>query len=43
MIDNNKRQMPDHPSAFMKKIKGRGNSMSAANDERRQVLSPRVI
>ena len=34
---------PDHPSTFMKMIKGRTNATSAANDERRQVLNPRII
>jgi hypothetical protein len=29
---------PDHPSTFMKMIKGRANTLSTANDERRQVL-----
>ena len=36
-------QMPDHPSTFMKMIKGRSQAISAANDERRQVLPSRVI
>jgi hypothetical protein len=36
-------QMPDHPSAFMKMIKGRSQAISAANDQRRQVLPSRVI
>jgi hypothetical protein len=36
-------QMPDHPSTFMKMIEGRSQALSAANDERRQVLSLRVI
>ena len=31
-------QMPDHPSTFMKMIKGRSQAMSAANDERRQEI-----
>jgi hypothetical protein len=36
-------QEPDHPSTFMKMIKGRANALSTANDERRQVLPSRVI
>jgi hypothetical protein len=36
-------QLPDHPSTFMKMIKGRSQALSAANDERRQVLPSRVI
>jgi hypothetical protein len=36
-------QMPDHPSTFMKMIKGRSQAISAANDKRRQVLPSRVI
>jgi hypothetical protein len=36
-------QMPDHPVTFMKMIKGRSQALSAANDERRQVLPSRVI
>jgi hypothetical protein len=36
-------QMPDHPSTFMKMIKGRSQALSAANDERRQVLPSRVV
>jgi hypothetical protein len=43
VLDVNKHQMKDHPITFMKIIKGRENSMSAANDERRQVLNPCVI
>jgi hypothetical protein len=35
--------MSDYPSTFMKIIKRRANEMSAANDERSQVLNPRVI
>jgi hypothetical protein len=35
--------MPDHPSTFMKMVKGRSQAISAANDERRQVLPSRVI
>ena len=34
-------QEPDHPSTFMKMIKGRANAISTANDERRQVLTSR--
>jgi hypothetical protein len=36
-------QVPDHPSSFMSMIKGRSQAISAANDERRQVLPSRVI
>jgi hypothetical protein len=36
-------QEPDHPSTFMNMIKGRTHAISAANDERRQVLPARVI
>jgi hypothetical protein len=43
MIDLNEHQMPDHPSTFMKMINGRASAMSAANNERRQFLNPRVI
>jgi hypothetical protein len=43
MLDINKHQMPDLPSAFMKMIKGRASAKSAANDERREVLNPRII
>jgi hypothetical protein len=36
-------QDPDHPSIFMKMVKERTRTMSAANDERRQVLPSKVI
>jgi hypothetical protein len=36
-------QVPDHPSPFMNMIKGRSQAISAAKDERRQVLPSRVI
>jgi hypothetical protein len=36
-------QPPDHPSSFMNMIKGRSRAISAANDERHQVLPSRVI
>jgi hypothetical protein len=36
-------QMPDHPSTFMKMIKGRSQAISAANDKRCQFLPSRVI
>jgi hypothetical protein len=36
-------QMPDHPCTFMKMVNGRSQAISAANDERRQVLHTRVI
>jgi hypothetical protein len=35
--------MLDHPSTFMKMIKVRSQAISAANDERCQVLPSRVI
>jgi hypothetical protein len=42
-LDVNEHQMPDHPSTFIKMIKGRANVISVANNERRQVLNPCVI
>jgi hypothetical protein len=36
-------QVPDHPSSFMTMIKVRSQAISAANDERRQVLPSKVI
>jgi hypothetical protein len=36
-------QMPDHPSTFMKMMKGRSHAISSANEERRQVIPSRVI
>jgi hypothetical protein len=36
-------QEPDHPSTFMKIIKERTRTMSAVNDERRQILTSKVI
>ena len=36
-------QEPDHPSTFMKMIKGRAHALSTANDGKRQVLPSRVI
>ena len=36
-------QITDHPSSFMKMVKGRSQTISAVNDERRQVLPVRVI
>ena len=36
-------QDPDHPSSFMKMIKGRENAIATANDKRRQFLPSRVI
>ena len=36
-------QVPDHPSTFMKMVKERSQAISAANDERHQVLPSRVI
>jgi hypothetical protein len=34
--------MPDKPSTFMSRIREKAIGKVAANDERRQVLSPRV-
>jgi hypothetical protein len=34
---------PDNPSTFMKMVKERTRTMSAVNDERRQVLPSKVI
>jgi hypothetical protein len=36
-------QEPDHPSNFMKMVKERTRTISAVNDERRQVLPSKVI
>jgi hypothetical protein len=36
-------QEPDHPSSFMKMVKERTRTISAANDERRQLLPSKVI
>jgi hypothetical protein len=36
-------QEPDHPCTFMKMVKERTRTMSAVNDERRQVLHSKVI
>jgi hypothetical protein len=36
-------QEPDHPSTFMKMVKEKTRTMSAVNDERRQVLPSNVI
>jgi hypothetical protein len=36
-------QGPDHPSTFMKMVKERTRAMSAANDERSQVLPSNII
>jgi hypothetical protein len=36
-------QVTDYPSSFMNMIKGRSHTISATNDERRQVLPSRVI
>jgi hypothetical protein len=41
--DGELHQQPDHPSTFMKTSKERTPTMSAANDERRQVLPSKVI
>ncbi len=39
--DVDEHQMPDHPSNFMKMIKGRSQAISAAKEMRRQVLPSR--
>jgi hypothetical protein len=36
-------QEPDHPSTFMKMVKERTRTMSAVNDQRRQVSPSKVI
>jgi hypothetical protein len=36
-------QEPNHPSTFMKTVKERVQTMSAVNDERRQVIHSKVI
>jgi hypothetical protein len=36
-------QEPDHPSTFMKIVKERTRTISAVNDERRQVIPSKVI
>jgi hypothetical protein len=36
-------QMPDHLNTFMNSIKARAVAWAAVNDERRQVLNPRVV
>jgi hypothetical protein len=41
--DEKLHQEPDHPSTFMKMVKERTRTMSAVNDERRQVLPSKVI
>jgi hypothetical protein len=41
--DEELHQESDHPSTFMKMIKERTRTMSAVNDERRQVLPSKVI
>jgi hypothetical protein len=43
ILDVNEHHMPDHPSAFVKMIEERANTISAANDERLQVLNACVI
>jgi hypothetical protein len=41
--DEESHQEPDHPSTFMKMVKERTRTMSAVNDEMRQVLPSKVI
>jgi hypothetical protein len=36
-------QEPDHPSTFIKMVKGKTPTMSAVNDERHQILPSKVI
>jgi hypothetical protein len=40
---NLKKSEPDHPSTFMEMVKERTRTMSAVNDERRQVLPSNII
>jgi hypothetical protein len=42
LLDENLHQIPDNPSTFMSRIREKAIDKVAANDERRQVLSPRV-
>jgi hypothetical protein len=42
-LDVDEHQMPDHRNTFMKLVTPRSQDISAANDERRQVLQLRVI
>jgi hypothetical protein len=42
LLSENIHQMPDNPSTFMTRIRERSLAKIAANDERRQVLNPRV-
>jgi hypothetical protein len=44
MLDVNEHRIPDHLRTFMKMMRGGGtNTLSASNNERCQVLIPRVI
>jgi hypothetical protein len=42
LLDENPHQMPDNPNTFMSRIRERAIGKIATNDERRQVLNPRV-
>jgi hypothetical protein len=42
LLDENLDQMPDNPSTFMSRNREKAIVKVAANDERRQVLNPRV-
>jgi hypothetical protein len=42
-LDVDEHQVQDHTSTFMNMIKGRSQAMSAANDERRQILPSQFI
>jgi hypothetical protein len=41
-LDENLHQMPDNPRLFMPRIREKAIGKMAANEERRQVLNPRV-
>jgi hypothetical protein len=43
MCEEEFHQEPGHPSTFMKMVKERTRTISAANDERRQVLPSKII
>jgi hypothetical protein len=43
ICDKEFHQEPDHPSTFMETVKERTRTMSAVNDERRQVLPSNII
>jgi hypothetical protein len=43
LLDENPHQMPDNLRTFMSRIRERAVGKIAANDEKRQVLNPRII